>query len=94
LKGEKTFKTPRDIPNNMCHTMRNTSNPDGAFQFAPAWTGDIKPTAPKISFEGNCFEQITFEMNYDPSTPDVFHVTATTEKPRSLKCSDWFLFAN
>jgi len=72
----------------------NFTNPDAAYMFLPAYTGAIKPSNPKITFEGNCFETITFEMDYDPSTPDVFHVTATTEKPRSAKCSDFFLFGN
>jgi len=38
--------------------------------FAPAFTGQISEKQSKISFEGNCFEETTFEFKYDEAVPD------------------------
>jgi len=99
LKGEKIYNKRKDLmadPNtNNCHTLRqNQTNPDEQFMFLPSYTGQIKPANPKVSFEGNCFEEITFEMVYDESNPAEFQVLATTSKKRTATCSDWFLFGN
>ena len=98
LKGEKDFKQPNDVPQN-CHTWRDNTkyapkNLTAEFMFLPAFTGQVKPTSPKVSFEGNCFEEVSFEMKYDQTKPTEFQVIATLDKPRSLTCSDFFLFGN
>jgi len=62
--------------------------------WAPAFTGNIRPSNPKITFEGNCFEETTFEIIYDPDYPSEATVRATTAKPRSWLCSDYYIFAN
>jgi len=92
LKGEKEFKQPGDVEQN-CHTYRKSSvSPDAQFMFLPAFTGQLKPGHTKVSFEGNCFEEITFEITKTSETE--FDVTATTAKKRDLTCSDFFLFGN
>ena len=96
-KGEKLFKQPKELRDNTnnCHKFRvNDTNPDAQFMFLPAFTGNLKPSSPKVTFEGNCFQEITFEMTYDKATPDTFDITATLAKPRSLTCTDFFMFAN
>jgi hypothetical protein len=49
-----------------CHTYRGntTDDPDSTFMFFPAFTGKIDPENNTLSFEGNCFEHISMEMNY------------------------------
>ena len=61
LKNEKSFKFGDEFPT--CHSNRSTTNdPDAMYMFLPAYTGTIKFDS-KISFEGNCFENIEMEMN-------------------------------
>ena len=92
LKGEKTFKQAKDTPS-VCHThKRDGPKPTDEFAFAPAFVGQISPKNSKISFEGNCFEKIEFEMEY-PGGNEV-HLTVKTHSPRNLTCSDFFLFGN
>lgn len=62
--------------------------------FAPAFTGNIKPSNPKITFEGNCFEETTFELFYNQEHPTEVMIQATTAKPRSWLCSDFYIFGN
>ena len=98
LKGDKGFSQPNAKGPN-CHTWRDNAkyaNKDleAQFMFLPAFTGQIKPTAPKVSFEGNCFEEVSFEMKYDAAHPSEFEVIATLEKPRNATCSDFFMLAN
>jgi len=37
--------------------------------FAPAFTGQISEKNNKITFDGNCFEETTFEFVYDEAKP-------------------------
>jgi hypothetical protein len=59
--------------------------------FLPAYTGTIKFDS-KISFEGNCFENIEMEMNQISN--DKIEVVVTTSKKRGLACNDFFFLAN
>lgn len=96
IKGEKAFKQPGKGNDDTCHSLRNQTapTPDDAFMFAPAFTGQVTPKNPKVTFEGNCFEQISFEMVYNQATPDTFQIVADVRKPRTETCSDVFLFGN
>jgi hypothetical protein len=62
--------------------------------FAPAFTGQISEKNKKISFDGNCFEETSFEFVYDESKPAEVKIIATMEKPRTSTCSDFYLFGN
>uniref|UniRef100_A0A7S3IGQ5 Uncharacterized protein n=1 Tax=Strombidium inclinatum TaxID=197538 RepID=A0A7S3IGQ5_9SPIT len=94
LKGEREFKQPDDVPPT-CHSNRTgPPNPDAQFMFFPAFTGQIEPSNPKIEFEGNCFEEISMELQYSSEDPTKATVIVETRKPRSLVCSDFFLFGN
>ena len=62
--------------------------------FAPAFTGQISEKNNKITFDGNCFEETTFEFVYDDARPSEVKVIATMEKPRTSTCSDFYLFGN
>ena len=44
------------------------------------------------TYEGKCFEQITFEFQKTSET--TFDVYVTTAKPKKLICSDTILFGN
>jgi len=98
LKNEKLFTGIQDVPQN-CHTYRDDSkiapeDKHAEFMFFPAFTGQIKPSVPKITVEGNCFEQVSFDMQWDETDPSVFTIVAEMGMPRSLTCSDAFFFAN
>lgn len=63
--------------------------------FLPAFTGQLLPQkAPKISFEGNCFEKIDMEAFYSKNSPSEVQIVVTTSGKRSALCSDFFLIAN
>ena len=47
---------------------------------------------PSATYEGKCFEEITFE--YTPISETQFEVLVTTRKPKSHLCSDTLFFAN
>ena len=47
---------------------------------------------PKATYQGKCFEEITFE--FEKTSDTTFDVVVTTDKPKSHLCSDTILFAN
>lgn len=58
------------------------------------FTGVVSPTKKISQFEGNCFQEIEMEMNFANDDDSMVQVTVKTSKPRSLWCSDVFLYAN
>lgn len=60
--------------------------------FLPTFAADISAANPTATYEGKCFEEITFE--YSKLSDTQFEVLVTTKKPKSLLCSDAILFAN
>jgi hypothetical protein len=56
------------------------------------FAGDVSEANPKATYEGKCFEEITFE--YSKLSDTQFEVLVTTAKPKSLLCNDTILFAN
>lgn len=96
LKGEKKFGSP-ELEHN-CHARMDPKHfpvdPHATFAFAPVFTGQIIPSKPKISFEGNCFEETSFELQYSDANPYEYNVVATLAKPRDLTCTDAYLFGN
>merc|ERR1712013_838812 len=70
--------------------------PDGTTKsvgaFLPVFAADISEANPKSTYEGKCFEEITFE--YSKLSDTQFEVLVTTAKSKSLLCSDAILFAN
>ena len=73
-----------------------TRLPDGTVSsvgmFLPIFAAEVSSTNPKQTFEGRCFEEITFE--YESIDDTTFQVNVTTAKPRSTLCKDVILFAN
>ena len=45
-----------------------------------------------MTYEGRCFQEITFE--YEKVSETAFNVNVTTANPRSKMCKDVILFAN
>lgn len=95
IKGDKKYSLPNTEEPIGCHTYRggDPGNPDATFEFLPAFTGNINPVNNTLSFEGNCFELITMEMNYKEHDTSV-ELIVKTEKPRNHTCSDFFVFGN
>ena len=95
MKGEHEFKQPGDVESTKCHTHnQQSSSKTDEFMFLPAFTGQISEKNKKISFDGNCFEETSFEFVYDEARPAEVKVIATMEKPRTSTCSDFYLFGN
>ena len=96
FKGEKQFTQPQELSGTdlSCHTWRGgPPNPDAQWMFAPAFTGQVADKIPKRTFEGNCFESITFDFNYIKDSYTAILDVVTSGK-RNHSCSDFFLFAN
>lgn len=58
----------------------------------PVFAAQVSPTSPKASYEGRCFEEITFE--YEKVDESKFNVLVTTANPKKTVCNDTILFAN
>jgi hypothetical protein len=61
--------------------------------FLPAYTGQISDSTPKITFEGNCFKEVSFDFKFDQGS-SIAQIEVETKGKRNLTCSDFFLFAN
>ena len=75
-----------------CDTREPDGTPQSAGAFLPVFAADVSEANPKATYEGKCFEEITFE--YTKLSDTQFEVLVTTRKPKSLLCSDAILFAN
>ena len=58
----------------------------------PVFAADVSPSNPKATYEGRCFEEITFE--YEKVNETSFNVHVTTANPKQTVCNDTILFAN
>ena len=47
---------------------------------APVFAADVSPSNPKATYEGRCFEEITFE--YEKVNETSFNVHVTTANPK------------
>lgn len=76
-----------------CHSNRTgPPDPDAQFMFAPAFTGQIKPSG-HLEIDGNCFEKIIMDMTYNEGANEL-ELIVDAQKPRSLTCNDFFFIAN
>ena len=71
---------------------RSDADPSGTFMLAPVFAADVSPSNPKATYEGKCFEEITFE--YEKVDDTSFNVLVTTANPKTRVCNDVILFAN
>ena len=58
----------------------------------PVFAAEVSESNPKMTYEGRCFQEITFE--YEKVSETAFNVNVTTANPRSKMCKDVILFAN
>ena len=58
----------------------------------PVFSAQVSSSNPKATYEGRCFEEITFE--YQSIDEKTFDVLVTTAKPKKTLCNDVILFAN
>ena len=75
-----------------CDDREPEGSPKSMFAFFPAFAADVSEANPTATYEGKCFEEITFE--YKGISETQFEVTVHTSKPKSLLCSDVIFFAN
>ena len=58
----------------------------------PVFSGEVSATNPTATYQGRCFQEITFE--YEAVDDTSFNVNVTTKNPRDHLCKDVILFAN
>lgn len=75
-----------------CDNREPLGDKASAGAFFPVFAADISATNPMGTFEGKCFEEISFEFVETSET--TFDVNVTTAKPKSHLCSDTIMFAN
>lgn len=93
MKGEREFAEVDEDAPYTCHSHR-TPDPDAQFALAPVWTGTLKPNKGKISYEGNCFEKIDIEVDYDESSPETIKLVANTQNKRTETCVEFIFLLN
>jgi len=62
--------------------------------FLPALTGKVLPNGEHLTTSGNCFGEIDFLLTQNVQDPTEFQLVVTLGKPRSLTCTDFFVFGN
>jgi hypothetical protein len=75
-----------------CENRSPESSPSDFGMLLPAFAAQVDAKTPTATYEGRCFEEITFE--YEAIDETSFAVNVTTAKPRSSLCKDVILFAN
>jgi len=80
------------VPVYTCSDREPLGDDTSAMQFFPVFAADVSEAAPKATFAGKCFEEISFE--FEKTSDTTFDVHVTTDKPKSHLCNDTVLFAN
>jgi len=75
-----------------CDNREPAGTPASLFAVFPVFAADISEENPTATYEGKCFEEITFE--YKSMSDTQFEVLVHTRKPKSILCSDVLFFAN
>ena len=60
--------------------------------FLPVFSAQVNAENPVATFEGQCFEKISFK--YEKVSETAFNVHVNTADPRSHLCNEVILFAN
>ena len=93
----KTIKSQKALGTNEAHyTCGTRKDPDSkdaeAFDFLPVFAAQLTEANPTATYEGTCFEEIDFKLEKTSDT--TFDVHLDLKKPKSLLCSEKFMFAN
>lgn len=75
-----------------CDDRMPDGSPSSFGMFLPVFAAEVSEANPKMTYQGRCFDEITFE--YEKLSDTAFNVNVTTAKPRSKLCKDVILFAN
>lgn len=75
-----------------CEDRAPGSGPSGWGMFLPVFAAQVDANTPTATYEGRCFEQITFE--YEAIDETSFAVNVNTANPKNHLCKDVILFAN
>ena len=90
------FKSARiangEAPIATCDTRAPEESPTDFGMLLPVFSAEVSESNPKMTYEGRCFQEITFE--YEKVSETAFNVNVTTANPRSKMCKDVILFAN
>ena len=81
-----------ESPTATCETRAPDAKPDDFLMLLPVFAAEVSESNPKMTYEGRCFQEITFE--YEKVSETAFNVNVTTANPRSKMCKDVILFAN
>ena len=88
----KNIKANGPVPVYTCENRDPFGSKTTGLAFLPVFAGDVSSSNPTATYEGTCFEEITFE--FDQTSDTTFDVLVHTDKPKSHLCSDTILFAN
>ena len=91
-KVEQAANTNGPVVPATCEDRSPESPASGVGMFLPVFSAQVSAANPKATYEGRCFEEITFE--YESIDATSFAVNVTTAKPRSHLCKDVIMFAN
>lgn len=75
-----------------CDDRAPGEEPDAFGMLLPVFSGEVSAANPTATYQGRCFQEITFE--YEAVDDTSFNVNVTTKNPRDHLCKDVILFAN
>jgi len=81
-----------ESPTYTCDDRLEWEKPQDFGMLLPVFAAEVSEANPKMTYEGRCFKEITFE--YEKVSDTAFNVNVTTANPRSRLCKDVILFAN
>ena len=88
----KAIKENGATPVATCSDRAPDEGADDFGMFLPVFAANVSPSNPKATYEGRCFQEITFE--YEAVDETSFNVITTTANPKSKLCKDVIMFAN
>ena len=87
-----THKLQAAAPTATCEDRMPDGSPSSFGMFLPVFAAEVSEANPKMTYQGRCFNEITFE--YEKLSDTAFNVNVTTKDPRSKLCKDVIFFAN
>ena len=82
----------RSSPTYTCDNYNPWGSDTTGLSFLPAFGGVVNEATPSVTFEGDCFENIT--MTYEKTSDTTFDITLDRRNPKTHMCADSILFAN
>jgi len=92
LSHHKLKSSNGSSPTYTCEDRAPDSDPSDVLMLLPVFAAQIDGKNPKATYQGRCFEEITFE--YVKTSETSFDVNVTTANPKNSLCKDVIFFAN